>query len=351
MVKVVYFRMGLGYVFKICNMFSGPEFIKLIFEGQAHLEDLALSLFRFQYAHNSLYRDYLGALGIKADDIRSMKDIPYLPISFFKTHDVKSGDFVPELIFESSGTTGMIPSRHLVKEASLYERSFRTGFECFYGPVTDYVVIGLLPSYLERSHSSLVYMVNDMVRRSGQPESGFYLDEHEKLRDCLDVLQQAGRKVLLIGVTFGLLDFAEKYSLRLDQTIVMETGGMKGRREEWTRTEVHSFLKDRLGVQAVHSEYGMSELLSQAYSKGEGVFRCPPWMRIVLRNENDPLDVLGDPTTGVSEGLINVIDLANLYSCAFIATDDIGRLHADGSFEVLGRMDHSDLRGCSLLVS
>ena len=331
-------------------MLSGPEFTKLIFDDHAHFEELTLSLFRYQYVHNKLYREYLKALGVGKEAVRSVDEIPYLPISFFKTHEVKSGDFAPELIFESSGTTGMIPSRHLVKEASVYEQSFRKGFERFYGPVTDYVVIGLLPSYLERSHSSLVYMVSDMVKRSGKPESGFYLYEHEKLRNCLVNLQEARKKVLLIGVTFGLLDFAENYSLQLDRTIVMETGGMKGRREEWTRSEVHSFLKDRLGVQTVHSEYGMSELLSQAYSKGEGIFRCPPWMRVVLRDETDPLEILESPKQGVSEGLINVIDLANTYSCAFIATDDIGRLHADGSFEVQGRMDHSDLRGCSLLV-
>lgn len=332
-------------------MFSGAQFKNLIFDNNVNFEDLAYRLFQFQYQHNGLYRDYLHALGLEGKDVRTAADIPFLPIGFFKTHEVKTGNFSAELVFESSGTTGSVPSRHFVKEASLYEASFRKGFERIYGPVSDYVVIGLLPSYLERSHSSLVYMVNDLVKLSGHAESGFYLYEHEKLYDRLLRLEGDRRKVLLIGVTFGLLDFAEKYAMHLEETVVMETGGMKGRREEWTRGKVHAFLKDRLGVTDVHSEYGMSELLSQAYSVGGGVFQGPPWMQIRIRNENDPLDVLADPVKSTSQGLINVIDLANIYSCAFIATDDIGRLHEDGCFEVLGRMDNSDLRGCSLLVS
>jgi hypothetical protein len=222
-----------------------------------------------------------------------------------------------------------------------------TAFEQFYGPVTDYVVVGLLPSYLERQHSSLVVMVQEMIRRSGHGGSGFYLYEHEKLYAQLQEMESLGQKVLLIGVTFGLLDFAEKYRLSLQHTIVMETGGMKGRREEWTREQVHAFLKDRLGVTAVHSEYGMTELLSQAYAYRNGIFNTPPWMKVLLRDENDPFQLF----TAAAAGVINVIDLANVYSCAFIATEDIGRLHADGSFEVLGRLDNSALRGCSLMVS
>lgn len=313
----------------------------------ADLTPAALELFRYQYRHNALYQAYTDALHIQPQHVQTLTDIPFLPIQFFKTHAVVCGQFEPELVFESSGTTQTINSRHLVKDAGLYERSFITAFELFYGPVTDYVVVGLLPSYLERKHSSLVVMVQEMIRRSGHAGSGFYLYEHEKLYAQLQELEARGQKVLLIGVTFGLLDFAEKYRLSLQHTIVMETGGMKGRREEWTREQVHAFLQERLGVSAVHAEYGMTELLSQAYSYGKGIFNTPPWMKILLRDENDPFQLF----TTQAAGVINVIDLANVYSCAFIATEDIGRLHADGSFEVLGRLDNSALRGCSLMVS
>jgi hypothetical protein len=311
------------------------------------IEPAALDLFRYQYRHNALYQAYTDALRIRPEQVNSLTRIPFLPIQFFKTHVVTTGSFEPELVFESSGTTQTVNSRHLVKDAALYERSFITAFEQFYGPVTDYVVVGLLPSYLERQHSSLVVMVQEMVRRSGHPGSGFYLYEHEKLYAQLQELEARAQKVLLIGVTFGLLDFAEKYSLSLQHTIVMETGGMKGRREEWTRQQVHAFLQERLGLRSVHAEYGMTELLSQAYSYGNGIFSTPPWMKVLLRDENDPFQLFSSQASGV----INVIDLANVYSCAFIATEDIGRLHADGRFEVLGRLDNSALRGCSLMVS
>lgn len=311
------------------------------------LEPAALELFRFQYRENTLYRAYTDALHIRPESVQSLLQIPFLPIQFFKTHEVVCGSFSPQLVFESSGTTQTVNSRHLVKEASLYERSFITAFEQYYGPVTDYVVVGLLPSYLERRHSSLVYMVQEMIRRSGREGSGFYLYEHEKLYAQLQQLEARGQQVLLIGVTFGLLDFAEKYSLQLQHTIVMETGGMKGRREEWTREEVHAFLQEKLGVPAVHAEYGMTELLSQAYSPGQGIFTAPAWMKVLVRDENDPFQL----STGPAAGVINVIDLANVYSCAFIATEDIGKLYEDGSFEVLGRLDNSALRGCSLMVS
>lgn len=311
------------------------------------LEAAALELFRYQYRENDLYRAYTDALHIAPASVKSILEIPYLPIQFFKSHTVVSGTFEPELLFESSGTTQTINSRHLVKESAIYTRSFMTAFEQFYGPVDDYVILGLLPSYLERQHSSLVRMVQEMVTRSGHPESGFYLYEHDKLYHQLRALEARGQRVLLIGVTFGLLDFAEQYTLDLRHTIVMETGGMKGRREEWTRQEVHAFLQERLGASVIHAEYGMTELLSQAYSKGNGLFATPPWMKILLRDENDPFQL----STGKGAGVINVIDLANIYSCAFIATEDIGRIHANGLFEVLGRLDHSALRGCSLMVS
>lgn len=310
-------------------------------------EDLTLELFRFQYMTNALYRAYVDALRVDPSTVRTITQIPFLPIQFFKSRPVICGEFGPEVIFESSGTTTTINSRHLVKDASIYTRSFMDAFRLFYGNVEDFVVLGLLPSYLERSSSSLVYMVQEMIRRSHHPESGFYLYEHEKLADTLRALEARGQKVLLIGVTFGLLDFAEKFQLELKNTIVMETGGMKGRREEWTREELHAFLCERLGVPVIHAEYGMTELLSQAYSRGKGIFYCPPWMKVLLRDENDPFQLYSRNASGV----INVIDLANIYSCAFIATDDIGRLHTDGGFEVLGRLDHSALRGCSLMVN
>ncbi|NSL87896.1 acyl transferase [Chitinophaga sp. Mgbs1] len=311
------------------------------------LEAAALELFRYQYRENDIYRAYTDALHINPAGVKSILEIPYLPIQFFKTHRVACGDFEPELIFESSGTTQTVNSKHLVKDAAVYTQSFMTAFEQFYGPVKDYVVVGLLPSYLERQHSSLVRMVQEMAVRSGREESGFYLYEHDKLFHQLQALEARQQKVLLIGVTFGLLDFAEKYTMQLQHTIVMETGGMKGRREEWTREEVHAFLKERLGVKEVHAEYGMTELLSQAYSKGHGFFETPAWMKILLRDENDPFQL----TAGKGAGVMNVIDLANIYSCAFIATEDIGKIHADGRFEVLGRLDNSALRGCSLMVS
>jgi hypothetical protein len=268
-----------------------------------------------------------------------------LPISFFKTHTVTAGPFTPETVFESSGTTQTLTSRHLVKEVSLYRRSFLKAFTLFYGNVKDYCVLGLLPSYLERQHSSLVMMVDELIKLSGHPASGFYLDEHAKLSQTLQQLESKQQKTLLIGVTFGLLDFAAAFPQKLNHTIVMETGGMKGRRKELTRAEVHQQLKEALGVQKIHSEYGMTELLSQAYSNGDGRFLCPPWMKVLVRDEEDPLSI---QETG--RGILQVIDLANRYSCSFIATEDIGMVYQDGSFEVWGRMDNSDIRGCSLLV-
>lgn len=308
---------------------------------------LVPAIFRYQYEGNALYRAFVDALKVDPSAVQHPEQVPYLPISFFKTHRITTGEFEPSVIFESSGTTQTVNSRHLVKDTELYTRSFLEAFRQFYGPVEDFVVLGLLPSYLERSNSSLVYMVEDMIRRSNRPESGFYLYEHEKLAETLLTLEARRQPVLLIGVTFALLDFAENHRMNLQHTIVMETGGMKGRREEWTREELHAFLQERLGTNAIHAEYGMTELLSQAYSKGRGVFDCPPWMKVLVRDENDPFQL----STSSAAGVINVIDLANIHSCSFIATDDIGRIHANGSFEVLGRLDRSALRGCSLMVS
>lgn len=333
-------------------MFSAPQFTAALFSKNVNFDDLAYRLFNFQYENNTLYRAYVDSLHIPVSSVKTIQDIPFLPIGFFKTQEVKTGRFEPELYFESSGTTQTVQSRHYIKDISLYEQSFRRGFEIFYGDIKEYVVIGLLPSYLERKSSSLVYMVNDMIQRSQHLESGFYLHDHEKLYNQLLQLKREKKKTLVIGVTFALLDFAEKYSMQLDYTIIMETGGMKGRREEWTREQVHQFLKERLGIHQVHSEYGMTELLSQAYSKGEGVFYAFPWMRIFLRDGSDPLQILPLPEKNSSQrGIINVIDLANIHSCAFIATDDMGKIFSDGSFQVLGRIDNSDLRGCSLMTS
>lgn len=332
-------------------MFSATEFTDSIFSTNADFDDLALSLFYFQYENNPVYRQYMDILHRHPQEITHTKDIPFLPINFFKTHEIKTGNFVHKLVFESSSTTQTTPSRCFVRSPAIYERSFRRAFRLFYGDISDYAIIGLLPSYLERGNSSLVYMVNDMILQSGMTESGFYLNEFEKLYQTLSALETSGTKTLLIGVTFGLLDFAEKYPMRLKHTIIMETGGMKGRREEWTREEVHNFLKDKLGTDTIHSEYGMTELFSQAYSKGKGRFNCPPWMRITLRDMEDPLSAVALPKPGeVAHGLINIIDLANIDTCGFIATDDIGLLYPDGSFEVRGRRDQSDLRGCSLMA-
>ena len=307
--------------------------------------DLAIEIFHFQYQHNTLYKAYTDALGIRPYDISTIHQIPFLPIDFFKHFQVMTTSFTPEIAFESSGTTQTIPSRHLVKTLSIYRTSFIKGFESFYGPVGEWCIIGLLPSYLERKSSSLVLMVDELIRLSHHPISGFYLNEFESLFRHLSALESAGQKTLLIGVSFALLDFASQFPMILKHTVVMETGGMKGRRREMTRDELHGTLKQRWGLSRIHSEYGMTELLSQAYSEGEGIFRSSPWMRVLVRKEDDPRDVREE-----GEGIINIIDLANIYSCAFIATDDVGKLAPDGSFEIAGRVDHADLRGCSLLV-
>lgn len=308
-------------------------------------DEQALALFRFQAEGNPVYRAYIQALGVDPATVQRVTDIPFLPIRFFKTHTVATG-FKGELYFESSGTTGTVNSRHWVRDPSLYERSFMEGFRHFYGEPEDWCVLGLLPSYLERGHSSLVYMVDHLIKKSGHPAGGFYLYEHERLAQQLDFLEQEGQPTLLIGVTFGLLDFAQDRQLKLRHTVVMETGGMKGRRQEQTREEVHAELQLHLGAERVHSEYGMTELLSQGYSKGDGIFHSVPWMRLFVREEDDPLTIRAR-----GKGALNVIDLANVHSCAFIGTDDLGHIHPDGGFEVLGRMDNSDIRGCSLLLT
>ncbi len=310
-----------------------------------HFERYALSVFHYQQEHCTIYRAFTRAIGRDISTINNIRDIPFLPISFFKTHQVVSGGFDAEVIFESSGTTTTQNSRHFVKDASLYRENFLAGFREFYGAPEDYVFLCLLPSYIERGNSSLVYMAAELIRQSKRPESGFYLNEWEQLASLLQTMQQKQQKTILLGVTFALLDFAEQYPMDLSGITVMETGGMKGRREEWTRGQVQDFLKEKWNLQAIHSEYGMTELLSQAYSKGEGIYRPAAGMQVWLRDENDPFDL---KTSG--SGCLNVVDLANIHSCSFIATDDIAKIAADGSFEVLGRLDYSALRGCSLMV-
>ena len=366
----------------------GNEWHKIFNVNEGNFIDLALEIFQFQYQDNPIYGTYVNTLRFNPKKINKLADIPFLPIRFFKSHHVKTTDFEPGYEFESSGTTQTGNSYHFVKDIEIYSRSFTTAFELFYGPVEEWCIVGLLPSYLERKpaspvsggqslwrrnagrNSSLVFMVDELIRKSRHEQSGFYLDEYETLHKTLKDLEERKQKTLLIGVTFALLDFATEYSFPLRHTIVMETGGMKGRREELVRDEVHEILKRKFQLEVIHSEYGMTELLSQAYSKGNGIFYCPPWMKVLIRDEEDPLTVQGSefsvqsqeftvqnlavdsqlPTHHSQRGVINIIDLANIYSCSFIATDDAGKLYDDGGFEVIGRVDNSDIRGCSLMA-
>lgn len=309
-------------------------------------EEMALTVFRMQYAENPVYREFCGYLHKKPADILQLTDIPFLPIGFFKSKKILSEDKEIGIIFTSSGTTGSLTSKHLVSDVSVYEKSFRKAFTHFYGDIEEYCVLALLPSYLEREGSSLIYMVDDLIQKSGHEKSGFYLDNLKGLKDQLIQLEAAGTKTLLIGVSFALLDMVEKYPIKLEHTVIMETGGMKGRRKELIREELHHMLKSGFGVPEIHSEYGMTELLSQAYSKGNGRFETPPWMKIMVRDTEDPMTYR---PTGKTGGM-NIIDLANVNSCAFIATQDLGKVNSDGSFEILGRFDHSDVRGCNLMV-
>lgn len=325
-------------------MVVNKEFIDKLFNSSTITDEQVLEVFRFQYKHNLVYHEWCNHLNINVEDITAITQIPFLPISFFKTHKVVSGEFEPQLIFESSGTTQTFNSRHYVKDADIYKQSFTKGFEQFYGNIDEYCILGLLPNYLERGNSSLVKMVSDLIHLSHHSQSGFYLYNFNKLKNVLFDLERNKQKTLLLGVTFALLDFAQQFSLQLNNTIVMDTGGMKGRKKELTRNEVHVFLENKLGIEKIHSEYGMTELLSQAYSKEEGKYQCPHWMKVMVRDENDPLQIMHK-----GKGLLNVVDLANIYSCSFIATDDVANINKN-YFEIFGRLDNSDLRGCSLLA-
>jgi phenylacetate-coenzyme A ligase PaaK-like adenylate-forming protein len=314
--------------------------------NQKQFDKIALKVFRFQYENNLVYREFCDFLKTDIQKVKSIQQIPFLPIQFFKSHSVVSNTNLIQATFTSSGTTGIITSKHLVTDMSVYEESYRKGFSQFYGNIEDYVILALLPSYLEREGSSLIHMVDDLIQQSNQPESGFYLHNYDELIAKLIQLDQAGQNVILIGVTYALLDLIEKHSFELEHTIIMETGGMKGKRKEMIREELHQQLCHGFGVKSIHSEYGMTELLSQAYSLGEGIFECPSWMQIVVRDTEDAMSYVREGKTGG----INVIDLANINSCSFIATQDLGKKYPNGSFEVLGRFDHSDIRGCNLMV-
>jgi phenylacetate-coenzyme A ligase PaaK-like adenylate-forming protein len=307
---------------------------------------LALELFHLHATHNPVYRGFLLGAGRSPGDVRCVDDIPCLPITLFRRHRVLLDHLHADLRFTSSGTTGDTTSTHLVPWPALYERSFMTSFRAVYGDPAEWRILALLPAYLERTGSSLVYMAEKLIAASGDPLSGTYLYRYDELASVLRRSEAEGRRTLLLGVTFALLDLAEKHPMPLRHTTLMETGGMKGRRSELVRQELHRILKEAFGVPAIHSEYGMTELLSQAWSTGEGIYRCPPWMRVRIREVNDPFATVPPGRTGG----IDVIDLCNIASCPFIGTQDLGRLHSDGSFEVLGRFDHSQLRGCNLMM-
>lgn len=309
-------------------------------------EKIALKVFRFQYDNNSVYREFCQFLNVEKQQVKSLQQIPFLPIQFFKSHEVLSSTEKIQETFTSSGTTGMSTSRHFVTDTTLYEESYRKGFAQFYGNIENYAVLALLPSYLEREGSSLIYMVDDLIKLSNHPESGFYLNNYDDLIQKLLQLDEAGENIILIGVTYALLDLIEKQQFHLKNTIIMETGGMKGKRKEMIREELHDLLCKGFGVNAIHSEYGMTELLSQAYSLGNGIFECPNWMQVLIRDTEDALSYVENGKTGG----INVIDLANINSCSFIATQDLGKKQPNNSFEVLGRFDNSDIRGCNLMV-
>jgi hypothetical protein len=315
-------------------------------QNQQEFTEVALAVFKHQFIHNKVYRSFCDLLYIHPSSVLAVEEIPFLPIQFFKSREVLSSLDEVQEIFTSSGTTGSSISKHLVTDINLYKESYLKGFSHFYGNIEEYTILALLPSYLEREGSSLVFMVADLIQKSKKPESGFYLDNMQELVEKLTELDKTGQKTLLIGVSFALLDLIEMQQFNLKNTTIMETGGMKGRRKEVVREELHAILKDGFGVTEIHSEYGMTELLSQGYSKGNGLFETPPWMKILTRDTEDALSI----NASGKNGGINVIDLANYNSCSFIATQDLGKVHENGTFEIIGRFDNSDIRGCNLMV-
>ena len=330
-------------------MANDKDIIGRIFslDGQAAFEDVTMEVFRFQFENNAVYRRFCKLLDKRPDNLNGIEEIPFLPVELFKEQRIVSFHEKEEVVFTSSSTTGSIPSRHCVKSLAVYEESFLRSFRLFYGDPGQYCILALLPGYLERKGSSLVYMANKLMELSGHRRGGFYLDKLQDLAKLLKELVSRGERIMLLGVSFALLDLAEAFPMSLSGAVIMETGGMKGRRKEITRGELHDTLCRAFHQQHIHSEYGMTELLSQAYSKGGGLFSCPPWMKVMIREVNDPLSYL---PPGRSGG-VNIIDLANLYSCSFLATQDLGRTYDNGQFEVLGRFDHADIRGCNLMLS
>tara|TARA_B110000967_G_C18867169_1_gene553310 strand:- start:754 stop:1731 length:978 start_codon:yes stop_codon:yes gene_type:complete len=322
-----------SFVEEIFNIHSEEEFVKI-----------CLQIYELQMDNNPIYSAYSQII-LKGEIPKKLEEIPFLPIEFFKTEQIICVTQKIEEIFLSSGTTGN-QSKHLVSDLSIYENSFQNAFQLFYGDITDYCILSLLPNYREREGSSLIYMVDDLIKRSKHPKSGFYLNNYKEVSETILELEKNGQKTLLIGVSYALLDLAKDYPMKLENTIIMETGGTKGKRKELLKEELHKLLKEAFSLDSIHSEYGMTELLSQSYSEGDNIFKTPPWKKVLIRDVNDPLTILGKNRSGG----INIIDLANIYSCPFIATQDLGRLHEDESFSVLGRFDNSDVRGCNLLV-
>ena len=308
-------------------------------------ETTALEVFQYQYKNVKVYQEFCDLLKVIPSEITKIENIPFLPIQFFKSHIILSEGLSSETIFTSSGTTGNITSKHYVSDVTLYKKSFSEAFKIHFGNIEDYTILALLPSYLEREGSSLVYMADKLIKKSNNPNSGFYLNNTTELIEKLEMLENKNRKTILLGVSYALLDLIEVKQFQLKNTIIMETGGMKGRRKELIKEELHTILKQGLGVSEIYSEYGMTELLSQAYSKGNGIFTCPPWMKILTRDTEDAQTLISNKTGG-----INIIDLANINSCSFIATQDLGKVHTDESFEIIGRFDDSDIRGCNLMV-
>jgi phenylacetate-coenzyme A ligase PaaK-like adenylate-forming protein len=330
-------------------LLSSSEIQKELFniKSEQDFNQIALKVFHFQFQNNIVYQTYVKQLKVNTKDIKHYTQIPCLPIEFFKTQEVICEEKNAQSIcFTSSGTTGQITSKHYVNEVKVYETSFLKGFELFYGKPHDYCILALLPNYLERTGSSLVYMFDRLIKDSKHPQSGFYLNNIDELISTIELLKQQKQKTLLLGVTYALLDLADNNIELTDDFIVMETGGMKGKREELLKEELHRILKDKLKVKSIHSEYGMTELLSQAYSKENGLFTCPLWMKVLLRDMNDPFCYLSKQKSGG----INVIDLANINSCSFIETKDLGRMYDNGVFEIMGRFDNSDIRGCNLMI-
>ena len=314
-----------------------------------NFESKALDLYRYQYEHNAVYRKFCTYINRGPEHVNDFKDIPFLPVELFKKHEITTGIFSPETVFTSSTTTGSIPSKHFIKDLNHYQEVYSAGFRHEYGPEKDWAILALLPNYLERKGSSLVAMVQGLMSQSEKPENGFYLYDHQALNQQLEKLREQRQPTLLFGVTFGLLDFAaENTPMDFPELRLIETGGMKGRRKELIRKEVHNILKDKFPSSPIDSEYGMTELLSQAYLKDSGLFSCPPWMRVYTRDIADPLAA---PQRNGSRGALQVVDFANVHSCSFLALEDQGKVFENGTFEVYGRLDKSEIRGCNLMIS